>query len=245
MQRELLAVNGRKFSGKLHAALLLELHADRPVFLGHERLNLLLAIAYKLDRHRLHAAGGKPLLDLAPEERTELVADDAIEHTPRLLRIHAIDIDRIRLLDRRLYGRLRDLVEDDAAVLIRVDSQNVREMPSDRLSFTVGIACKIDLGCMLRILLQRLDEVALAADIDVLRRKVVLDVDAELALRKIAQMPHGRSHHVFLAEILLDRLRLRRRLDNDQGLRSFLLRCSLFRSSLLCNGLLRSSLLRR
>ena len=245
MQRELLAVNGREFSGKLCAAPFLELHADRPVFLGHECLNLLLAVAYKLDRHRLHAAGGKPLLDLAPEERAELVADDAVEHAARLLRVHAVEVDRVRILDRCLNGGLRDLVEDDAAILVRVDAQNVREMPSDRLAFAVRIACQIDLGGALRILLQRLDEIALAADIDVLRRKVVLNVDAELALRKIAQMPHGRPHHVFLAKILLDRLRLRRRLDNDQGLRSFLLRCSLFRRGLLRNGLLRNSLLRR
>ena len=89
-------------------------------------------------------------------------------------------------------------------------------MPGDCLSFAVRIACQIDLVGMLRVLLERLDEIALAAYVDVLRREVILDVDAELALRQIAQMPHGSAHHVLLSQIFLDGLGLGRRLDNDE-----------------------------
>ena len=104
-------------------------------------------------------------------------------------------------------------------------------MPGDRFALAVGIGGEIDLARVLCILLQRLDQIALAPDVDILRREVMLDVDAELTLGQVAQMSHRRTHHVFLAEVLLDRLRLRGRLDDDQGLRRFLLRR--FRGALL------------
>ena len=55
-------------------------------------------------------------------------------------------------------------------------------MPGDCLSLRTGIACQIDLVGMLRVLLERLDEIALAAYVDVLRREVPLSMStAELA----------------------------------------------------------------
>ena len=42
------------------------------------------------------------------------------------------------------------------------------------------------------------------------RYQIMLDIDAELALGQVAQMTHGGAHHVFAAEILLDRLGLGR-----------------------------------
>ncbi len=131
-------------------------------------------------------------------------------------------------------GRLRDFVEDDAAVRRRVDAEDVGEMPCDGLALAVRVACEIDFRSVLRVFLERLDEVALAADVDVFRREVVVNIDAELALRQIAQVAHRSAHHVLAAEVFLDGLGLGWRLDDDERLlrrRPFL--CRLFRR-LLC-----------
>ncbi len=83
-------------------------------------------------------------------------------------------------------------------------------MPGNGLSLAIGIAGQIDLVGRLGVLLQRLDEVALTAYVDIFGREIMLDIDAELALGQVAQMTHGGAHHVFAAEILLDRLGLGR-----------------------------------
>src|SRR5436309_3376102 len=56
----------------------------------------------------------------------------------------------------------------------------------------------------------------LLLDGDVLRREAVLDVHPQLALRQIAHVPHRGLHGVARAEVLADRLRLGRRLDDDE-----------------------------
>ena len=191
---------------------------------------LRIAVADELDRDRLYAAGREALANFAPEERTQLVADNAVEHAARLLRVDAIHVDGARLLDSGLDGRLRDFVEDDAAVRRRVDAEDVGEMPCDGLALAVRVACEVDFRSVLRIFLERLDEVALATDVDVFRREVVVDVDAELALRQVAQVAHRCANHVLAAEVFLDGLGLGWRLDDDERLlrRRPFLRC-LFR----------------
>ena len=51
---------------------------------------------------------------------------------------------------------------------------------------------------------------------DVLRLEVLLGVDAELRLGQVAHVPHRRLDDVLAVQILLDRLHLRRRLDDHQ-----------------------------
>ena len=99
-------------------------------------------------------------------------------------------------------------------------------MPRDRLPLTVGIARKIDLVRILRIFFERTNELAFTAYIDVFRRKFIVDIDAELALRKIAQMSHGSSDNVVLSEMPLDGLCLGRRLYNHKRFgQYFFFRC--------------------
>ena len=213
---------------------LFELHADCPIFLRHKCLDFLFTVADELHGHRLHASGRKPLLDLAPEKRAELVADNAVEHTPRLLGIHTVDIDRMRLPHSRLYGRFRYFIKNDAAILLGIHSQDIGQMPGDCLSFAVGIGGQIYLVGMFCVLFQRLDQIPFAADIDVLGGKIMLDVDAELAFGQIAQMSHGGAHHILLAKIFLDGLGLGRRLDDNQCRWRCSLSCFLARLLLRC-----------
>ena len=87
---------------------------DVPVLLGHERLDLALAVAHQLQRDRLHAAGAQAAADLVPEQRADLVADQPIEHAARALRRDHLLVDGARVLERLLNGLLGDLVERQA-----------------------------------------------------------------------------------------------------------------------------------
>ena len=73
------------------------------------------------------------------------------------------------MLHRLLNRRFRNLMENNAAVLLGVNAENKRQMPCDRLPLTVGVACEIDFVCVLCLFFERTNEIAFAADIDVLR----------------------------------------------------------------------------
>src|SRR6267378_1023367 len=89
-------------------------------------------------------------------------------------------------------------------------------MPGYRFTFSIRIRREehaisslgrlLDLGKGLRLLLNS----------DVLRREVVVDVDAQLALGQVAQMPDGRFDGITAPQILADRFRFCRGLHNDE-----------------------------
>src|SRR5262245_100653 len=85
-----------------------------PVFVRYKGLDLALALDDKPDCHALHASGAELGSDLAPEQRADFVPDDAIQNSPRLLRVHFVFIDLMGIPKRLLDSRLGDLVEDHA-----------------------------------------------------------------------------------------------------------------------------------
>ena len=85
--------------GEPAAVRRLEQRLDRPVFLGHERADLVFAVHDQTGRDTLHTARGQPALDLAPQKRRQLVAHDAIKDAARLLCVDQIDIDIARVLN--------------------------------------------------------------------------------------------------------------------------------------------------
>ncbi len=156
--------------------------------------------------------------ELLAEERADAEADDAIEEPSRLLGGHAVHIDVAGMGERVLDRGLRDLVEGDALRLLVRNLQRLLQVPGDRLPFAVGVGSEVDHAGRLGPLLEVLDEVGPIGENAVGRRPVVLDVDAEPALREIADMPLARNHFEIVAEIFVDRLRLGRRLDDDEAL---------------------------
>ena len=121
---------------------------QRPIFHRLKRANLALALDNQPQRHRLHAARGKPAPHLVPKQRRNLVAHQAIEHAPRLLCGHQILVDVARMLECFLHRLLRNLVEGDAANLLSlfgVSPQLQREMVCNRLAFAVRVRRKINL----------------------------------------------------------------------------------------------------
>src|SRR5262249_17918547 len=92
-------------------------------------------------------------------------------------------------------------------------------------ALAVGVAREIDGLVLARRLADLGDDLLLALDDLVDRLEAVLHVDADLRLRQIAHVADRGLHDEARAEVLADRLGLRRRLDHDErGARLDLLR---------------------
>src|SRR5690606_3130709 len=95
--------------------VLLEPGGDRPVLFGDERTDLVLALDDEAQRDRLDAPGREPGANRLPEERADLIADQAVQDTARLLRLDLAQVDDSRVLQGAPDRVGRDLVEQDAA----------------------------------------------------------------------------------------------------------------------------------
>src|SRR5256712_635076 len=181
---------------------------DVPVLFGHEPLDLALAIAHQLQGDRLDAAGAETAAHLVPEQRTELVADESIEHAACALRVDHLLVDDARLLDRGLNRLLRDLVERQAVNLALASAELLRQMPADRFAFAIGVGRHVDVRRVLRRILQLFDHLLARGDRFVLLGEVVLDVHTQFALRQVADVTHRRDDLVVASEVSVDGLRL-------------------------------------
>ena len=99
-------------------ARLLRLDPHQEVGLGLECVDLALALDEQTQSDRLHAPRRQRAVvravDVLPQQRRHLVADDPVEDAPRLLRVDKRHVDVARLRDRLENGRLGDLVVGDA-----------------------------------------------------------------------------------------------------------------------------------
>src|SRR5438094_1963019 len=99
--------------------------------------------------------------------------------------------------------------------------QDVREMPGDRFAFAVRIRCQQDVRRAFGGGLQLLDRRFLSRNGDVLGLERMLDVDAERALRQVADVAHRGTDVVLAAQKTAKRLCLRRRFNDDQWICHF------------------------
>ena len=215
--------------GKSAALTAAEMRVEQPVFLTDKVLYLLLAVNDHARCDRLHAPRGQAALDLFPQQRRQLVADDAVEYAARLLRVDQILIDIARVLDALSDDLFGYLIEGDAARLLVRQVEQLLEMPRYSFALAVRVGREIDCFCRLGILLQLVDKLFLIPHGDVLRLEAVLYVNAHLALRQIAQMSHRSRYLITAPEIFFNGLCLSRRFDYDK-----ILRFCHYVSSLLC-----------
>lgn len=206
-----------QLGGELTALTLFQLQFDSPIFLGNKGLYGLFPVADQLDGNGLHPPGAKALAHLAPQQGAQLIAHNAVQHTPRLLGVHPVNINGVGLLDSRLYGRLGYFIKYNTAGAVDVNVKNMRQMPGNSLTLPVGVAGQIHPIRLSRILFQRLDQIPLAPDIDVLGRKIIFHVNAKLAFRQIPQVPHGSVDGISLSQIALYGLGLGRGLHQHQS----------------------------
>ena len=206
-------------ASKLVAARRRQLGDDRPVFLGDEFLDFQFAVADEPQRDRLHAAGRARARQLAPEHRREREADQIIERAAGEIGIDQRGVDGARMLHRLGHRLLGDRVEDDALdrlVLQRVlFVERLQHVPGDGLALAIGVG-----GQDQRVgVLQGVGDVVdalLRLGVDLPEHlEIVVRIDRAVLGRQVADMAKGGQDLVTGAQILVDRLRLGRRLDND------------------------------
>ena len=117
---------------------------EQPVLLRLEGADLIFTVDHDARGHRLHAAGGQAGLDLAPEQRAEFIAHDAVKNAARLLRVDQILIDLARVLDALGDDLFRDLVERHALGLVIRQIQQLLQVPRNSLSLAVRVGREID-----------------------------------------------------------------------------------------------------
>ena len=187
-----------------------------PVFLGLEGFDLLLAVVDDADGYALDAARRQAASDFPPQEGAQLITHQTVQHTAGLLGVEEVFIDGAGVGHALLHALLGDLIEGHAVGLVGVEAQDVGQMPADGFTFTVRVGRQQHTVGVLGLALQLFDELFLAFDADVLRRIVMLDVDAQLGGGQIADVAHAGRNFVVFAQIFADGLRLGRRLHDDE-----------------------------
>src|SRR5690349_5665476 len=101
-------VEGRGLGGR-------KMRINRPVFFFLERFDLAFALDDQTKRNGLHTPGGKATTYFVPKQRRNLVSDQAIKNTPRLLRVNQVLINVAWMFESLAHRTLRDFVKRDPA----------------------------------------------------------------------------------------------------------------------------------
>ena len=150
---------------------------DLPRFRRRERPDLLLALDDDPRGDTLDAAGGEPPRDLLPEDRRHLVSNDPVDDPAGLLGLDPGHVDGTGILEGALDLGLRDCVEGHPLGPERIDVENLREVPGDRLPLSIQVGGKPDLGGILGEL-AKLGDLLLLAVIDLVGGgEVVVEID--------------------------------------------------------------------
>src|SRR5580704_17820874 len=181
---------------------------EGPVLFGAEGLALAFAVDDYPERNRLNPAGADAALDLVPQQRAQLVADQAVEDAARLVRVEQVVIELRRISDRLFYSRRRDFMQQNAADLGLGLAEMIGDMPCDRLAFAIRVAGEVDVILALGGGLDLAEDLLFALDYYEIGREIMLDIDPELALGQIHDMA-DRGHDLVVAtEVTLDGFRL-------------------------------------
>jgi len=197
----------------------LEGRRDRPVLLGREVADLLLALADDPHGDGLDAAGREPPLDLVPEDRADLVAHQPVEDAPGLLGLVAVAVQGQGVADRREHRVLRQVVEQHPVDRLPLRGDLLGDVPGDGLALAVGVRGEVDRVGRPGGLLELGDDLLLRLEDLVGGAEVVLDVDPERVAGQVLHVAHGGPDVELRAEVFLDGLHLRGRLDDDQCVR--------------------------
>ncbi len=109
-------------------------------------------------------------------------------------------------MDGGLDGTFGHFVEADALGFGFVKPKHLHEVPGNGFALTVRVGRKVDGLGGLGFLFHLFDERAFAADIDVFRREIVFDIDAERAFGQVADMTDRCDDFEVLSQIAFDSL---------------------------------------
>ena len=145
------------------------------------------------------------------DKRTELVADQTVEHPPCLLRVDEVHVDVAWVAERLLHSGLSDLVKDHTFGILRhylKFPQRLHDVPGDGLAFAVRVCRQVHRRGLASGGGNLLDELGFAAPVapaatpvavaldHILRFKVVLNIDAKAADGQITHVSERRHDGV-------------------------------------------------
>lgn len=208
----------REHGGHFLAAGQGEIGCDAEIFLGAERLDLVLALHDQTGCHRLHAACRQRRLDLFPQHGRKLKTHYAVEHAARLLRVDQIQVYFARMLYGVLDGRAGDLVEHNAVGVLGLEFQHLEQVPRYGLSLAVLIGSQPHGLRLLGILFKIGHKRFLVGRYLIFGFEILVDVNAEILLLEVADMSVARHHLEVGSEIFSDCLGFCRRLHDHQVL---------------------------
>ena len=216
---ELGAIGADEARGEGGAGRRLQRGDQRPVFLPDELLDFEFALADDAQRHRLHAAGRTRAGQLTPQHGREIEADEVVERATGEIGVDQRRVDFPRPAHRLGHGGLGDGVEGDARDLDVLQDllvlQHLQHVPGDRLALAVGIGRENDaVGALHRLGDGRHALGRLGIDVPD-HREIVVGIDRAVLGREVANVAVGGVDLVSLAQILVDRLGLGGRLDDD------------------------------
>ena len=216
---------------RIELASALQRRGEVPVLGGDKRHALALALDDDAGRHRLHAPRRQARHDLFPQHRADFVTVEAVQDTAGLLGVDQVVVELAGVLGRVADRGLGDLVKHHA-----LDGdlrlERFQKVPGNRLALTVRVCGEQELVGLLQLGLEVRDLLLLVGADHVDRLEPVLRVDAQLrpglvlvlrrdvgrAAGEITDVAHGGFDDEIVAQVLLDLLGLRRRLDDDEGL---------------------------
>ena len=206
-------VVGDKAAGLPHAV---QRHIQRPVFLGLEGTDFIFSVHHHPGGNRLHTTGGQATAHLLPQQRRKLIAHDTVENPAGLLGIHQIIVNVPGVLNGLPHHPLGNLVEGDPMSLFVGQVQQLLQMPGDGFALAVRVRCQIDGLHLIGGGTQLLNQLFLAPHGDIVRLKIMLQINAHFTLGQIPQVTHAGFYQVIRAKIFSDCLRLGGRLHNHK-----------------------------
>ena len=99
-----------------------------------------------------------------------------------------------------------DLVKGHAVGRGGVQAQNIGQMPADGFALAVRVGCKQDAVALFGFGFQLLDQFLLSLDGDILRRKAVVHINAQLAGGQVPHMAHAGRNFIAPAQVFADGL---------------------------------------
>ena len=210
----------RALSGLFGLLLGVQHRIQSPVLDGLECTDLTFALDDQAHGDGLHTSSGESSADLIPEQRRNLIADQAVENAAGLLRVNQILVQLAGVLEGLLHRLLGDLVESYAANLfsfLGVGAQLEREVVGNGLALAVRVRRQKDLVGFGGGPLELRDDLLLARRDDQRRLEgAILQLYANIVLGQVHDVAHRGQHLEAFAQIFLNRLCLGGRLDDNQ-----------------------------
>ena len=192
-----------------------ETRCDRPVLFRLERLDFAFTFDDQSQGDRLNAAGGNAAANLVPEQRADLIAHEPVQNAPRLLRIDDVLIDPAGILTAALIA---------FGVISLNRTRKISTLSPSRISFRCwqmaspsrsGSAARKILSAVFAAAFSSLMTFSLPGDPH-RRLEIIVRIHAQLAFGQILYVAERCLDDVFLAQVLIDCGRFRRRLHDDQ-----------------------------